>query len=126
MKNEDIKLILDTQFTAVRATMLAVEDGMNRRFDSVDEANKIRNHRLEKAEDAITDLEKADISFENYQMNCPANKVAKKLSRPRTWALIGTAFVATIFLSIWLFHNIDWLKTLENRTGVELIENETE
>ena len=50
MKNEDIKLILDMQFTATRAMLQAMEEGVNRRFDVVDQCDKRRNGRIDKLE----------------------------------------------------------------------------
>ena len=50
MKNEELKLVLDTQFTAVRAMIQANADVQNERLDIIVEQGKIRNHRLEKLE----------------------------------------------------------------------------
>jgi Tfp pilus assembly protein FimT len=94
MKNEDIKLLLDTQFTSVRGMLMAFEENTNKRFDTVDESNKIRNKRLEKAEDKIIALEKRDIAFEQHQANCPATKIVDKLNKK--WFWIGAALIVIV------------------------------
>ena len=43
-------MIMDTQFTAVRGMLQAMEHGIDQRFDAVDKSNGIRNGRIEKME----------------------------------------------------------------------------
>ena len=63
--------------------------------------NKL-NDQLKKSEqkmnDQIINLEKKDIGFERYQANCPANKVARRLTKPRFWIIFLTAFFLMVFL----------------------------
>ena len=62
MRNEDLKLILDTQFSAVRATIMAESEVQNTKIDAIVKHQRIQNGKLEKHHLAIDDLERCNSS----------------------------------------------------------------
>jgi len=108
MKNDDIKLMLETHFTATRGMIMAMDDGVNRRFDIIDKSNEKRNHRLEKAEDKIDNLEKIDLKIINDHNNCPARKIGMRMHKKWFWVVAVVLFALVYFI----------LETIYNGTGL--------
>lgn len=109
MTNEETKMMFEAHFTATRGMIMAMDDGINRRitdldasvtrrFNTVDENNRIRNGRLGKAEDKIYLLEKNDSEINNYQKNCTANKIAVKLQKKWFWVAVAVIFSLAYFV----------------------------
>ena len=69
--------------------------------------NKIRNHRIEKAEECMNDLDKRTKLGQWVQ------------KRPLAAAIILLAFV---MIGAFAYHNVNFRDTLENKTGVVLEE----
>jgi len=102
-------MMFEAHFTATRGMIMAMDDGINRRitdldasvtrrFNTVDENNRIRNGRLGKAEDRIYLLEKNDSEINNYQKNCTANKIAVKLQKKWFWVAVAVIFSLAYFV----------------------------
>ena len=94
------------------------------KVDDIIKHQEWQNGKLSKHDDAIIALEKQDITFDLYQQNCSANKLAKKLDKKWTWIAIFCFVFLTSIASVWVYHNVDWLKTFERRTGIELVKNQ--
>ena len=60
MHNDDLKLILDTQFSAVRATIMAEAEVQNLKIDTIVEHQKWQNGQLQDHHKSIDELEKSD------------------------------------------------------------------
>ncbi len=58
MRNDDLKLILDTQFSAVRATIMAESEIQNLKIDAIINHQEWQNDKLGKHDEKIIDLEK--------------------------------------------------------------------
>lgn len=119
MTNAEMKLILDTHFTATRSMITAMDDGINRRlgdldasvtrrFNKVDKSNEIRNHRLEKAEGRIKQLEITEAKVGDFHLTCPANKMAEKMQKKWFWVAVAITFALAYFI----------LEALYNGTGL--------
>ncbi len=91
MRNDDLKLILDTQFSAVRATIMAESEVQNIKIDAIVDHQVWQNDKLSKHGKQIVDLEK-------YDSNRDA--VKKALGKSIVWscAIIGAA--GTIIVTI--------------------------
>ena len=122
MRNEELKLLLDAQFTAVRATIKSETDGIHEKVNGITERLDRLNGSVSRHEQSIHDLEIKDVSFQAYQENCPANKIAKRVSGYKFWLLLGAAVVVASLVSSWLYHNVDLIATIENRTGIDIID----
>jgi len=110
MDNDLIIKLLDKQETSIKNYIDISNARAEGQLDRVIEHQERQNHRLEKHDEAIIKLaeadvllEKQDILFTNYQINCPANRLAAKLSKRRFWVgAVAITIVAYITLAtIW-------------------------
>ncbi len=90
--DDDLKLLLDTQFTSVRATITAESELQNLKIDTIVEHQKKQNDKL------ITHDEKI-IELERYDSNRDAVKKAKAKTFVRVCAIVAAAgTIITTFL----------------------------
>jgi len=92
MRNDDLKLILDTQFTAVRATITAEAEIQNLKIDAIRNHQVWQNGKLQEHDSKIIDLEK-------YDSNRDAIKNAFRKQFVRGCAIIAAA--GTIITAIF-------------------------
>ena len=91
MRNDDLKLILDTQFSSVRATIIAEAEIQNIKIDAIVKHQVWQNNKLSKHSEQIVDLEK-------YDSNRDAVKKALGRSIVRGCLIIGAA--GTVIVTI--------------------------
>jgi len=104
IQKSDLKEIIEDNGVAIRGVIRS-------EVDRIDELDRKRNGRIADNEKlikentaSIVELEKKDISFESYQTNCPANRMASKWSKPRTWVLSLVVVTAIYFILSTLYH----------------------
>ena len=108
MKNEELKMILNSQFTAVRALVEARADAQDAQLKEIREHQKWQNGKLERHDKCIDELKEKEINIQAYQSNCPANKVAEKMQKRWFWFAVGILFAVAYFI----------LEALYNETGL--------
>lgn len=115
MRNEDIKELLQVQTQALKAEIKATNDMLGYKLDELTTHVKITNGR-------VTDLETKAIGFDDHCKN------TKKITRHWKPILIASAvFIILISATTTLIMDkIDWVKTFEKQTGIELLHHEKE
>lgn len=91
MRNDDLKLILDTQFSAVRATIMAEAEVQNLKIDVIVKHQEWQNNKLGKHGKAIVDLEKYDSNREAVR-----KMLGKSFVRGCAIIGVGGTIIATI------------------------------
>jgi len=102
MRNEDLKVILDNHFTAVRATIKSEVDRVDEKVSQVIKHQERQNSKLEKHDEKIIAIE-----------TCDGVRIGKMVGKKWFW-IVAVAFVSIVYFI---------LEALYNGTGLgELIE----
>ena len=109
-QEQNIKEFITASNSVTHAKLINNIEQVEHKVDSILAHNvrqngwiKEHSEKLLLHDKAIVDLEKSDISFENYQVHCPANKLATKISKRRFWitAVLITTVVYLSLATIW-------------------------
>lgn len=113
-QKDDIKDLMEGQSAVISARVDAKFDQkfapLEAKVDSILEHNRrqngwIKSHteKLEEIDGRAGDLESKGLTLEHYQTNCPANKLAAKLSKRRFWviAVTVTTIVYIVLATVW-------------------------
>jgi hypothetical protein len=109
-QEQNIKEFIKATNCVTRAKLINNIEQVESKVDTIVTHNERQNgwikkhsEQLELQAKAIISLEKSDISFENYQVHCPANKLATKISKRRFWivAALVTTVVYLTLATIW-------------------------
>lgn len=102
--------LLDKQETSIKNYIDISTARVEGRLDTVIDHQKEQNgelvrhgKKMAEYEKQMFELEKKDLSFEHYQTNCPANKLATKMTTRRFWvtAAAVTTVVYIALATIW-------------------------
>ena len=113
-QGDDLKDFIKATNSLQNARMINQVGPIEDKVDQIIEQNMVRNGRLEEAEDDISEL----------QVHCEnTDKVFGWIGK--RWYIVLLAFVALNFMTAWTYYRIDIHKTIENTTGVKIIDKET-
>ena len=106
IQKRDLKEIIQDNGITIRGTIRS-------EVDRIDEMDKRRNGRIAESEakirendEKIVELEKKNISFENYQTNCPANKLVTRVTQRKFWISAIAITVVSYLVLATLWHTI--------------------
>ena len=126
---DDLKNAMADQATAISARVDdKIEIKMNsveRKIDSIVDHNErqngwIKDHKLR--------LDAVELDTEELQGKCMTFERHINLWKwvGRRWYFAAALFIGLVLGTAWLYHNMNFVKTLENTTGVKLIEDEAQ
>lgn len=95
---KEIKEFVGVSMSLNRAKFINELDPIKNQLDEIVDQNKIRNHRIEKSEDCIKQLEIEGVSLNEYHLNCPANKMAERMQKKWFWVAVGITFALSYFI----------------------------
>lgn len=104
MRNEELIKLVETQGTLTRATLLSEVHRLDEKMDRVIQHQEKQNGWIEKNNNAITELEKKDMTLEAYQENCPGNRIAFRLQKKWFWFMAIGVLVLLYFVIEALYH----------------------
>jgi Cft2 family RNA processing exonuclease len=101
-----IKEFIDAGNKVTHAKLINEVDRVDAKADQIIKHQEWQNGKLRKHSESIIELEKKDLSFEHYQQTCPANKLASKLTKTKTWVLFGVVLVIVYVILATLYHEV--------------------
>lgn len=104
MRNEDIKLLLDSLreemqvgHSLTRATVKAEIDRIEEKVDRVIKHQERQNGRLSDHDAIIAKLS-------SYPEKCPANQLAEKMAKKWFWAMVAVGVIIVYSILATLYH----------------------
>lgn len=101
---QDIKEAIKDNNSYIHALMINEVDRVDKKVDKLVDHAQWQNDKLSKHHDRLSDLEDNDLKFEQYQENCPANKLANKLTKRWFWYVLAGSIVLIYIILATVYH----------------------
>jgi multidrug resistance efflux pump len=112
-QENNIKEFIKASNSVTHANMINEVGQVGAKVDQVIAHQKEQNgelvrhgKKMAEHEKRMVDLEKEDIRFMNYQRNCPANKIATKMTKRRFWIAATALFAVAYVVLATLWHTV--------------------